>query len=276
MNWFPFGYEQYVAAKSPLQRLVLRWFGELHFGIRLRGYYLKKVLRNVMDVKSILEVGSNSGQTSFWLRHRFPQASLHGLDIDVSLVEHCQSIAKKLDIRDLDFCAIDILNYCNPRGYDLIICFDVLEHIVNWEMVLRRLVSMLNPGGRLVIHTPYSGHFQSSRFGLRIWFNSSRGNGSPQHVREGFVPNDFALLTSLGVDYTTTCTFGHLAMWLHTFFEIFRGRSWVWHFIFTPALLALSVADNQMNRDGGGLLVQGVKTNVPFSSDLGYIANLAS
>lgn len=260
--WCPFGYEQYIVAKSVSKQFVLRWFGELHFGVRLRGRYLASALKGVNAATTILDVGCNCGQTSFWLHRRFPNASIKGLDIDHSLIEHCQSIARKLDVCKVRFDSIDLLDLREKNEYDLIICFDVLEHIADWETALHRLVSALKPGGRLLVHTPHKGYFQSSQFGLRRWFTASVANGHSEHVREGFVPEDFSVLAKRGLDCEIKFTFGSLTMWLHTFFEMYRNRSWLWHLVFTLPLLTLGIWDARVGHSiGGGLLIQASKVN---------------
>jgi len=163
----------------------------------------------------------------------------------------------------IDFAEADLTTYFDGQTYDLIVCCEVLEHIPDWEAALLRLVSLLQPGGCLIIHTPHQGRFQASYFGLRRWFRLKEetmpavGQG---HVREGFLPGDFCGLKDLGLSYEVTFTFGPLAMWAHTVFEAYRGRSRYWHVVLTPLLFALGRLDAQWkHRDGGGLLVKAVK-----------------
>lgn len=39
-------------------------------------------------------------------------------------------------------------------GYDLVVCMEVLEHVVEFEALLERLAGLLAPGGRLLLSVP--------------------------------------------------------------------------------------------------------------------------
>ena len=259
----PFGAEQFVVERTAGGRWARRLLGELHYGIRLRGYYLARALHGVDDVQAILDAGCGHGQTTFYLRRRFPGAYMRGVDIRPELVGHCQQIAKRLGYVDLDFAVADLTTYSDEHTYDLIVCCDVLEHIPDWKAALLRLVSLLQPGGWLIIHTPHRGQFQTSGFGLRRWVNVGKETTAAiglGHVRDGFLPEDFCGLKDLGLAYEVTYTFGSLAMWAHTLFEAYRERSRYWHVVLTPLLFALGRLDAQWRQcDGAGLLVKAVK-----------------
>lgn len=260
----PFGAEQSTMERNIARRLAIQYLGELHFGIRLRGWYLNRSLRGLHKPTAILEVGCSYGQMSFWLRKRFPKAWITSLDINALLVQHCERVAKELSVQNMEFVEADVVNYKSSKLYDLIVCFDVLEHIPNWREALIHLSGLVRPGGYLLLHTPHKGKFQSPRFGLRKWFRSSGlGVMSSEHVREGFEPEDFDFLKSLEINHIVNYTFGSLTMWLHTFFEIYRSHSWVWRILFTPPLFALGIIDSFLkHRDGGGVLLKGTKTNM--------------
>ena len=42
-----------------------------------------------------------------------------------------------------------------PIGFDLILCTEVLEHVLDWPAAWRNLRSLLAPGGRLIITCPF-------------------------------------------------------------------------------------------------------------------------
>lgn len=257
----PFGSEQSFVEAVPLRRWIWRWFGDLHYGVRMRGWYLARELRNLDRVGAIFEVGCSLGQMAFWLRQRFPIAFIQSIDVDLTLVEHCKRLVEKSRASQLQFGVGDVTSLTDLGPFDLIICFDVLEHIVDWQQAVTQMVRLLSPSGRLVVHTPHQGRFQSPQFGLRRFLRREEKARSPEHVREGFEPRDFEWLKEIGNDYQITFTFGSLAMWLHTAFEWYRDRSWLWRVLFTPPLYALAVVGSRQGlSDGGGLLIRVVAT----------------
>jgi SAM-dependent methyltransferase len=250
-----FGSEQSVLATSLLRRLALRVGGDLHFGFRMRARYLAESLPDVEGIQSIFEAGCYRGQTSFWLRHKFPKASILSIDIDPALIGRCQKISELAGTEHIQFRLADLTNYREENQADLVVCFDVLEHIKDFHAALRTLARQTAPHGTLILHIPQSGRYQDTHFGLR----KLRRNGQvkhSEHEHEGFVPGDFALLRDLGFEYEVRQTFGRWVMTLHTFFEIYRGHSRAWWIVFSPLLLVLSRLEMPGSIvNGGGLLV---------------------
>jgi SAM-dependent methyltransferase len=57
--------------------------------------------------------------------------------------------------RGLDFILAEELDGPKHRGrYDLVVCMEVLEHVVDAAPIVRRLARVLAPGGRLVVSVP--------------------------------------------------------------------------------------------------------------------------
>jgi SAM-dependent methyltransferase len=251
----PFGSEQSALEASPLRRFALRLLGELHFGFRLRAHYLSMALKDVDRVERIFEAGCHRGQTSFWLSRRFPGARIKSVDIDPMLVAHCQKVANAGGIEHVQFRVADLTDYHERNAADLVVCFDVLEHIQNWQAAVRTLVDQLRPGGLLLIHSPQAGQYQGARFGLRKLLRRLQ-LGHSEHEHEGFVPSDFAILDKLGLDHRVMHTFGPWAMNLHTVFEVYRSHSRLWWLFLTPLLLLFSRLESPARTlQGGGLLV---------------------
>lgn len=51
---------------------------------------------------------------------------------------------------------LDALEAIEPEGFDVVVCLDVLEHVPDPPVVVGQLVSALRPGGRLIVHAPFS------------------------------------------------------------------------------------------------------------------------
>lgn len=190
-----FGAEQATLQARLVSRLVYRPIGEYRFPIRLRWYYLKRVLQGVSPAR-IWDAGCGNGQTTFSLAHRFPNAFLQGTDISQEHVAHCQSIAERQHLQHrMNFSQGDLTEVSYPDQFDLIVCFEVLEHIENFELAIHNLSQSLRRGGILIIHTPAQGKYQADDFGLRKLTLHKRPLSSPclkgqYHVRPGFEPHD--------------------------------------------------------------------------------------
>ena len=120
-----------------------------------------------------LEIGCSEGHTLDWLKKMKYCDWVAGVDPYAKLHPSIVTID--------EFHPVDIeKNWINfePASLDLILCLDVLEHLVNpWEIV-RKLDTILKPGGRFIISLPnirnyhvvfdlaFNGNFQYSESGI--------------------------------------------------------------------------------------------------------------
>lgn len=96
---------------------------------------------------SILDVGSASGWFLSEIKKRNPTASCTGVDVYAPAIEyankHYQDIIFKVaDAHKLPF---------KQASFDLVICTEVLEHVVNPEQVVSEIERVLKPGGAAII-----------------------------------------------------------------------------------------------------------------------------
>lgn len=96
----------------------------------------------------ILELGCGEGKTLLNAREQGKAAELVGIDIISTTPTH--SLLDRYLQGDLDSLTIPY-----PDNYfDVVICADVLEHLVDPWDVLKRLVALLKPGGLLIASIP--------------------------------------------------------------------------------------------------------------------------
>ena len=96
-----------------------------------------------------LEIGCSEGHTLEWLKNAGYCSWVAGVEPYAPLHADIVSIDKfyRLDIEKE-------LPDIPPLSIDLILCLDVLEHLINpWETI-RRLDNFLRPGGKLIISVP--------------------------------------------------------------------------------------------------------------------------
>jgi SAM-dependent methyltransferase len=70
--------------------------------------------------------------------------------------------AEQLGLRDIDFRVLDlreIAQHTEELGtFEQIICLETIEHVLDDEGLVRSLAGMLEPGGRLLLTTPFDRH----------------------------------------------------------------------------------------------------------------------
>lgn len=118
------------------------------------GYFdsVRKEILPLLPVKmdKVLEIGCGSGATLQWLKNEKGCGWIGG----VELSEDAAGRAKdRLDF----FLAGNIEKIELPfenGSLDLILCLDVLEHLVDPWLVVKRLSKLLKPGGSMIISVP--------------------------------------------------------------------------------------------------------------------------
>lgn len=96
----------------------------------------------------ILEVGCGGGH----VLRMFPEAQLTGVDVSGCMLakarRNLQGYRVRLhkgELQDLDL---------PKRGFDKIICSEVLEHVVDPDSIVQSIAGLLRPGGRAVVTFP--------------------------------------------------------------------------------------------------------------------------
>ena len=96
----------------------------------------------------ILEIGCSSGATLAWLKQRWPDAEMIGVDGHAPLKSTIEQRADRAIIHDLEQPLPDL------GAFDLILALDVLEHLRSPEIVLRDLASRLKAKGVCIVSVP--------------------------------------------------------------------------------------------------------------------------
>jgi len=100
--------------------------------------------------KKILEIGTSIGNVSKVLKER--ENSVTGIEIDSEAAEIAKKYCDHMIIGDVE--TIDLDKEIEPASFDVIVCGDVLEHLINPEDLLKKVKKYLKPEGFLVISIP--------------------------------------------------------------------------------------------------------------------------
>jgi 2-polyprenyl-3-methyl-5-hydroxy-6-metoxy-1,4-benzoquinol methylase len=114
--------------------------------------------------------------------------------------ERARRRADALGVTDIDFRIIDLReleDHCAALGeFEQIICLETIEHVSDDQALVKSLVAMLNPGGQILLSTPYEGH--------RPLYTEERHPSSVEdgsHVRYGYSPQRLRrLVEDAGMD----------------------------------------------------------------------------
>lgn len=111
-----------------------------------------KIITNLINSskitpKNILDVGCASGWFLEQIRIQYPKADCTGIDVYKKAIEWGKSHYKSLELIHADAHNLPLPN----ESFDLVICAEVLEHVVEPEKVLKEINRVLTPGGIAII-----------------------------------------------------------------------------------------------------------------------------
>lgn len=105
---------------------------------------------------AILELGCGNGATGALALAQGKCATYVGIEMFEPAAAEARAVLTQVHVGDV--AALD-LPY-PPATFDALICSEVIEHLVDPEPVLRRLISLLKPGGVIYASSPNVAHWK--------------------------------------------------------------------------------------------------------------------
>ncbi len=131
--------EKYIAFLDRPDRAVWQKPDEVVRALGLRGD------------ETVLDLGAGSGYFSFRLARAVPQGRVVAADLEPEMIRHIHHKAMTEGITNLAPVIIKADDPQVPREADVVFVCDVLHHVQNREAWLKKMVSEMKPGARLVL-----------------------------------------------------------------------------------------------------------------------------
>jgi len=151
-----------------------------------------KNIRNKDEAFSLLEIGTGSGYFLSFIHSEFPHASLAGIEYDPRLLEVTK---EKVPFANCLKGNAEVFDFGDEK-FDVIVSFQVIEHLYEPEAMLHRVKNHLKPNGIFILTTP-----NLDGFGARIMGKKWHGYRDDHVSLKGY--NDWrALLEKSGFSAT--------------------------------------------------------------------------
>ena len=110
-------------------------------------------------VGRVLEVGCGSGGTLAWLKRERACDMVIGIERELEAAGAARAHADHIECGDAETCLPRVAAYA---PFDLVLCLDVLEHLVDPWHFLRQVEPLVRPGGSLIVSVPNVRHYKVS------------------------------------------------------------------------------------------------------------------
>jgi ubiquinone/menaquinone biosynthesis C-methylase UbiE len=134
------------------------------FEIRIRAETVRELVEHCDDMR-ILDIGCGDGSVSLPLLTQTTRLTL--LDLSSNMLSIARSkiprgAAQNIETLNQDFSTAQF----EPQSFDLVLCVGVLAHVVSPADFIAKMLSLLRPGGSIILECTDSRHIFTRMFSL--------------------------------------------------------------------------------------------------------------
>ncbi len=113
-----------------------------------------KSINNDFKPKNILDIQTRSGNGTIFWNKIYPDAKYTCVDFSKNLIEKAKQKTK--EIKNIEFIYIDNLfdKELIQKKFDFILCYETLEHVYEYQELIKMLSTTLNKDGYMILTTP--------------------------------------------------------------------------------------------------------------------------
>jgi cyclopropane-fatty-acyl-phospholipid synthase len=111
------------------------------------------------DGQRILELGCGWGSLTLWMAERYPSSRITAVSNSSGQKAFIDAEAARRGLSNVRVVTADMNRFASQERFDRVVSVEMFEHMRNYEALLCRIASWLDPGGRLFVHI-----FSHSRF----------------------------------------------------------------------------------------------------------------
>lgn len=194
-----------VLKRLPFLRVFFFKLLDLMF---LRSWFVRRELINIRKIFNdkkinIYDAGCGYGQYSFFMKKKLLPNNIFAVDVKENWINDCREFFQKQKIEEVSFGIEDLTEINHKEKFELIVCVDVMEHILDDVKVFKNFYNALKPNGYLLINTP-------SIFGGSDVHDEGEESFVGEHARIGYSREELnQKLNPLGFkEYKSIYTYG--------------------------------------------------------------------
>lgn len=104
------------------------------------------------DGQTVLELGCGWGSLTLWMAERHPRSRIVAVSNSAGQKAFIDSEARRRGLTNVSVVTADVNHFSTSERFDRVISVEMFEHMRNYRVLLSRIASWLEPGGRLFVH----------------------------------------------------------------------------------------------------------------------------
>ena len=212
--------------------------------------------------KTVYDLGCGPGNSTILLKDRWPHAKIVGLDSSLDMLEEA-----KVSYPDINFIKGDIAHFSPIEKIDCLFANASLQWLDEHEILIPKLLQLINFGGAFGIQMPNNFHSPSHQVTIRILQNNAAWQPFLKNLRYGILTEPLYKLPWY-YDLLTKSGASSLQLWETEYFQEMSDHQEIFDWVKGTGLRSvLSAMDTENQAQFANAYVKAIAKKYPLQAN---------